>query len=123
MKAFGLEIRKSNSLPSLYNDVDSILAAAGVRRGEVTEDIERQTVAHSLQNMMAPDKWLCICDIDKCIKVCGLFISQERYKIYSALHCVHWKNMEPSYRTLVMAMLLDDFREVLNSNNTQIVSV
>lgn len=108
MKAFGLELRKQGSFNNLYSDVDLVLQKSNFM------EVQRMTVAHSLQNMMKPDKWFCICAIDDCIKVCEVHVPSERYNVYRALHCVHWRDMLPDFRTTLIAYILDDFRSVLN---------
>jgi len=39
--------------------------------------------------------------------------------IYNCVHCMHWNEMLPEYRQTVMAMVLDDFRSVLNPMEIQ----
>jgi hypothetical protein len=115
MKAFGLEIRKSNTIVGLYQDVDRVLATAGLVKGEtVSKQMQRDTVAHALQKMMQADGYFSVCTVERCRDVCQIVIPIERYRIYSAVHCVNWNQMEPNYRTTIIAMLLDDFREILN---------
>ena len=62
MKAFGLEIRKSNTIRGLYDDVDRVLANAGIVSGElVSKKLQRDTVAHALQKMMQADSHFSVC--------------------------------------------------------------
>lgn len=115
MKAFGIEIRKANSIGGLYDDVDRILASSGLCKSEpISKDIQRSTVAHALQKMMQADSHFSVCTIDRCRDVCQVVIPIERYRIYSAVHCINWNQMEPNYQTQIIAMILDDFREILN---------
>lgn len=108
MKAFGIEIRKQGKVYELYNDVDLVLKQSKFIQ------VQRLTVAHALQRMFQVDRYLDICCIKECCKVCSVFIPSERMDIYSTLHCVHWNEMLPEFRQTVIAMLLDDFKEVLN---------
>ena len=115
---FGIEIRKSGNIKNIYRDVDTILDQHSVERGEITHSIKVQSVAHALHDMIKPDKWLNVCVIDNCIKVSGICVSKKRYDVYSANHCISWNEMAPDYRELLIAMILDDFRELLDPNST-----
>ncbi len=106
MKAFGIELRKSGS-QSIYEDVDLVL------KGQSFQMVQRQAVAHSLQKMMRQESWFDICTIRNCVEVCQVHIPKERYDVYQAIHCVRWNEMLPDFRTMIVAMVLDDFREVL----------
>lgn len=113
MRVFGIEIRKSGTIKSLYSDVDHVLKTAGLENGGVSKSIKRDSLAHSLQRMMEPNGYFSICTINRCMELGQVIISQERYRIYDAMHCVYWRAMEPNYRTTLIAMILDDFREIL----------
>lgn len=114
MKAFGIEIRKQGNVHGLFADVDLVLRRNNIPAGGVSAEMQRGTVAHALQKMMQPDKWFDVCTIDSAANCCGLVIPGERYKVYRAIHCVHWRDMETEYRQLITAMVLDDFRSILN---------
>lgn len=114
MQAFGIEIRKANK-SNLFNDVDMILLRNGIPSGGVSRDVQTQTVAHALQKMIKPDHWLDICCIKECANICSVCIPAERMAVYHACHCIHWNEMLPNYRQTIIAMILDDFREILNS--------
>lgn len=107
LERFGIEIRKIGTVTALYEDVDKILQNHDV-------NVKRQTVAHALQKMLKPGNWLNVCSIKECAKVANVYIEQERMDIYRAVHCVNWNEMTDEYRQLIMAMVLDDFRCVLN---------
>lgn len=111
---FGLEIRKIGNVTNLYRDVDTLLKNNSIKSGEVPTDVKRSTVAHALHKMFKPEGYCDICEIKSCASLCGLFISSERMEVYSTMHCVKWADMLPDYRQQVMAMILDDFRLVLN---------
>ena len=116
MKAFGLELRKHGTVDALYDDVDAILSSAGLqKRIGVTNDVKTGAIAHNLQKMLNPKSGYCsICDIEECADLAGIFLDGERLKVYHTLHCVHWTEMEEQFRNKIIAMILDDFREVLN---------
>ena len=106
MKAFGMELRKIDNVQNLYIDVDIVL--------DNICEIEKQTTAHALQGMMKVDSFFSICTIDACAKVCSIVIPEERRNIYHAAHCIHWSEMTPEYAQSLCAMVLDDFRGILN---------
>lgn len=114
MKKFGIEIRKSGTLGGLYDDVDQVLSDNKITREYVGDSVVVQTCAHALNKMLKSDKYMDVCTIRKCAEVTGIVIAKERENIYSAVHCVHWSEMTPEYRKLLTAMVLDDFRPVLN---------
>lgn len=118
---FGLEIRRKGNIANLYSDVDTVLARAGVMKGQVPAHIQASSVAHALQKMLAGN-YFDICTVNKCAEVVGLHIPSERKRVYDAQHCVHWSDMLPEFREVVVAMLLDDFREVLTFDNAKEVA-
>jgi len=110
---FGLEIRTKGKLENIYKDVDTILTKHKIERGKVTGSVVRDAVAHSLFNMFQTDKHFSICTIDQCIKATGINITRERYNVYHTQHCVNWRDMLPEFKEQLVAMILDDFKEVL----------
>lgn len=115
MKAFGIELRRANSIVNLYEDVDKTLANAGLQPGQpINANIQIQSVAHSLQRMFDPEKYCDVCCIRECAQLCGIYIDSKRMQVYSTQHCVRWNQMIPEFRQTIMAMILDDFRSVLN---------
>jgi hypothetical protein len=123
IKKLGLEIRKVGSTPELYRDVDIVLAKHNVPTGGVSAEVQIGTVAHSLHKMLSTKGYFDICTVRSCADLTGLHISSERMDMYRAIHCMSWNDMEPDYRQLVMAMVLDDFRPVLNPQEIDIVEV
>jgi hypothetical protein len=122
MKAFGIELRRSGNVQSLYQDVDQVLSRSQVPAHGITKEIQVQTVAHALQKMIdagSTYSYFDVCTIDNCAKLCSLCISNERYKVYRAAHCLRWNEMTPEYRQLLLAMVLDDFRSILNPTITE----
>ena len=120
MKAFGLELRKTDTVDDLYKSVNNILATAGVPNGSVTQQVQMETVAHALRKMLDTGGYFDVCTIDKCMKVAQIHISKERCDVYHAIHCVHWRDMTADYRQTIIAMVLDDFRDVLNMQKTDL---
>lgn len=113
MIKFGIEIRKAGRTDNLFRDVDMVLRNAGIPSKGVSKETQRATVAHALHRMIKPNHWLDVCCIRDCVDVCQVCVSSERMAIYRASHCIHWNDMDPDFRTTLIAMVLDDFREVL----------
>lgn len=109
MSILGLSLIKKNTFERLYNNVDKILLTNSGK-----DTIQKDTVAHSIQHMLSVDKWFSICAINECAKVSNIVISTERLDIYRAIHCINWSSMTPDYREMIIAMVLDDFRTILN---------
>lgn len=114
LQKLGFEIRKIGNVKSLYRDVDAVLSSAGITQGNVTSDIQRDTTAHALQKMISGQEYFSVCTVDKLAKISGIIIPKERQNIYNAAHCMDWSEMVPDYRQKLVAMVLDDFRSVLN---------
>ncbi len=112
MKKFGIEIRRANKIGGLYQDVDRVLG--GLPPGGVSREVQIQAVAHSLQQMLKAGHWLDICAIKDCRDISQVHISAERMQVYHSQHCVSWNEMTDEFRTMLVAMILDDFRGVLN---------
>lgn len=108
----GLEIIRKGSSVDLFKHVDRVLA--GTEPGGLPNGMDRGAVAHSLQRMVKADHWLDVCTIRDCEKFISRPISAERMQVYKTTHCVHWRDMEPDFRQKLIAMILDDFREILN---------
>jgi len=111
---FGLEIRKGGSIRNIYRDVDIILSNNGIPQGGVNQEVQLNTIAHTLHKLLQPGATFYQCDIRKCAEIAGIHIPHERMQIYNSIHCMKWAEMTPEYRQQVMAMVLDDFRSVLN---------
>lgn len=114
---FGLELRKKDSpmkMSTIYDNVDKILSESGINKDCVSFDVQSQAIAHSLHKMLKSDSYFCICTIRNCIELSNLVISKERMNLYQTQHCVHWNEMTEDFRTKLVAMILDDFRSILN---------
>ncbi len=114
IQKLGLEIRKIGSLNNLYKDVDAVLSKYDIKSGEINATLQVNAVAHALQKMLSTDGYFSICCIRECASLCQIIISGERMKLYQTQHCIHWKDMMPDFRQMLVAMVLDDFRCVLN---------
>lgn len=113
MQAFGIELRKKNNVQHLYADVDLVLKQNGIGKQCVGMSVQQQTTAHAIQKMMQADRWFDVCTIDRCAKLCQICIPIERQRVYDAAHCIHWNEMLPDFKTILTAMVLDDFRSIL----------
>lgn len=111
---FGLEIRKSGSIKNLYRDVDIILNNNGIPQGGVNQEVQLNTITHTLHKMLQPGATFYVCDVQKCAEIAGIHIIKERLDIYRSIHCMKWSEMLPDFRQQIMAMILDDFRVILN---------
>lgn len=121
LKTFGIEIRRIGNVDALYDDVDSVLRAAGIADpGGVSAQVQRNAVVHALHVMMSNNgafnsKHFSVCTVRACAEACGVVISQERMAIYSTAHCMDWSAMLPEFRQQLCAMVLDDFRGVITA--------
>ena len=114
LKSFGIEVRKIGNTHNLYKDVDLILSNNGIPARGVSGNLQAQAVGHALQQMLKADRHFSVCTITNCIDVCQVVVPSERMAIYRSIHCINWSDMQPDFRQMVIAMILDDFREVLN---------
>lgn len=114
LRKFGIEIRKMGSLTNLYKDVDRVLSNSNIPPGGVSCDVQVSSIGHVLHKMMQPDAMFYVCDVRKCAEIAGIHISKERLDIHSSIHCMKWSEMTPEFRQQIMAMVLDDFRPILN---------
>lgn len=109
MKLMNLDIRKAGTaMEYIYDTVDRTLATID------PTTIERETVGHALQHMFQAHRHFSVCKVRECAKLCNVVIPKERMKIYDTMHCINWNEMDPEYRGKLVAMVMDDFRDVLN---------
>ena len=120
IQKLGLEIRKLGSLNNLYKDVDMVLSNYGIKAGEINANVQINAVAHSLQKMLKTERHFSVCCIRDCASLCQICISAERMKVYQAQHCVNWDEMTNEFRQMIVAMVLDDFRCVLNPSDVSV---
>lgn len=119
---FGLDIRRAeNNVDTLFHQVDRTLARHGMisKQEDVSPKIKAAATAQAIHKMMQPDRHLSVCTIREAAKLYGLIISKERMQVYQLNHCVDWNDMLPDLRESLVAMILDDFRSVLNPSGTQ----
>lgn len=114
LKKFGLELRRTGSVGNLYRDVDRVLESSGIPSKSVSGNIQLEAISHSLHNMIVVGRHFSVCTIDNCAKISRIIISSERRNLYSSIHCMNWSDMTEDFRTKVVAMVLDDFRDILN---------
>lgn len=114
IQKLGLEIRKIGSLSGLYRDIDQVLKSHKILSGEINATVQVNATAHALQRMLSTTKYCDITTINECADLCQIVISKERLKVYRTMHCVHWNEMTDEFRQMLVAMILDDFRCVLN---------
>ncbi len=119
MQKFGIEIRRAGNYKNLYADVDNILSKTSSMSGAVGDAVKVQTVAHSLNKMLKTENHFSVCTVRDCAKLCQILIPVEREAVYSSIHCMGWDEMLSEYRQMVVAMVLDDFRSVLNNNREE----
>lgn len=113
MKALGLEIRKRDTVQGVFEDVQRVLERYGIPEEGISRAVQVKTTAHALNRMLQPGRWMDVTTIDRAAEVCGFAIPAERRRVYGAIHCVHWNEMESEYRTMIIAMVLDDFKLIL----------
>lgn len=114
MQKFGFEIRKIGNVEKLYEDVNVTLGKYNIPNGSISRDVQTQTVAHSLQKMFKPSSHFSVCCIRSNAELCCIIIPSERMNVYSSIHCMDWNDMLPDFRMMITAMVLDDFRGILN---------
>ena len=100
----------------ILESIDKFLAEKNITQGRVTYDVAKQTAAYVLQKMLT-SRHFSVCAIRECAEVLKLRISSERMRVYNAIHCVNYGDMEDDYRQTLIAMVIDDFRELLTKNN------
>lgn len=118
MQLFNFEIRKLDG-QNLLKEVDEVLAKNGMKSGEVTIDIANQAAAHSLQKMLKQKDWFDVSTLERCASVICKTINSNRMAIYNSQHCIHWSQMTDNFREVLIAMILDDFREIFLPKETR----
>lgn len=118
---FGIELRRKGNVTNLYADIGLVLEKAGVRGNNVSSEVQSASVAHSLQRMLNSN-YFDVCTIRNCAELTGLIIPKERFNVYQTQHCVYYNEMLPEYKQILLAMVLDDFKDVLNPQIVKDVS-
>lgn len=110
---FGIELRRSSSVKTLLKGVDQVLTDNNMHNGAVSDNAKVMAVAHALHKMLSAESYFSVCAINDCKEICQVCISSERMAIYKSAHCMNYNEMDVKYRELLVAMVLDDFRSVL----------
>lgn len=113
LRQFGIEIRRIGGAKQLYEQVDATLVKHALKQG-VSGNVQALATAHALQKMLKTESHFSICAIRDCADMCQIPIPIERMQVYQSAHCIGWNEMTPEYREVLVAMVLDDFRTVLN---------
>lgn len=112
MEIFNLQIRKIGDFSTLYKELDTILLDNKITRGGISKVITREAAAHALQNMIKNENHFSVCVVDKISNASNIHISSERQNIYGLAHCIKWGDMTDNYKQTLIAMVMDDFREL-----------
>ena len=111
---FGLELRKIGDTKNLYQDVDRVLDNFSITKTDVGDTVKYQSVAHSLHKMLKPNATFYITTVKDAANLCGICIPDERLSVYRSIHCMSWSEMTEAFSKMIIAMVLDDFREIFN---------
>ena len=114
IRKFGFEIRKIGNLKSLYSDVDAVLSKYDIEKGGISTFVQSNALAHALHKMLRTESHFSVCTIRDCANMCQICISEERMQVYCAAHCIHWLEMTDDFKKILIAMVFDDFRPILN---------
>lgn len=110
----GLEIRKSMAIDKLFTEVDLVLKDNDILPDCISKSVESQTVAHVLHRMINEGEYFSHQTVQRCATMSHITISSERNAVYKSIDCMAWGAMTNEYRQLIVAMVLDDFRSILN---------
>lgn len=109
MKKIGIDVKGK----ILYKDIDMFLGGMGIDHGCINMLAQKSSVSHALHKMFTGTHFSII-TIENCAELCNIFISKDRIRLYNTQHCMEWAEMTPQHRQMLMVMVLDDFREILN---------
>lgn len=115
-RKIGIEITNKSESKKLFEQADILLDKNNIPPNGITREIQAQTVAHALQKMIRNDVYFSVTTLEKCANVCGIIISKERMNVYDTIHCMNWNEMIPEYRLMIISMILDEFRGILNAD-------
>lgn len=71
-------------------------------------DFEIMAAKAALKAMLRSD-YFSICAVDKVLKISGCIPNGKDYAALSALHCIHWRDMEPALREMVVLKVAQMF--------------
>ncbi len=120
LEKFGLELRKIGNVNSLYKEVNMVLDSHKMESKGISSETQIQTTAHALHKMFQSSGHFSVCTIRTCAELSNICISRERMNVYESIHCMSWSNMLPEYAQMIIAMVLDDFRTVLDHQNVSV---
>jgi len=114
LKPFGLELRRIDSPRELFITVNSVLKKYDIPSKGVNATVQSAAIGHALHKMINSDSHFSVCMITQSASISKVVICKERMDIYSSIHCMNWSEMDKDFRQNIVAMILDDFSEVLN---------
>jgi hypothetical protein len=121
MNIMGIHITtKSRAVNDLLHQVDHTLNKNGLTPGNqhVPRTVQQMTAVNAL-NQMLKGKHFDVCCVRNLCDVCQGTIGRQRMAVYSSVHCVPWADMEADFRQVLVAMVLDDFRDILTYDHEQ----
>ncbi len=119
LKYFNFQIQKSIvERKSLYDEVDNLLDRYGITKNSIPPEVKITALVGSLKKLFNK-KYFDICMLKECLMLFDLKITDERMNIYRTQHCIDWGEMEEDFKNIMIAMILDDFRQVLNKKETK----
>ena len=113
LRSFGIEIRKTGNIKNILADVDAFLNKKGIMPNNVGIKVQAVAAAHALNKMFKVERYFDVCTVRDCSEMCQVVISKERMLLYRSAHCMHWNEMDHEYRQTLIAMVIDDFRSIL----------
>jgi hypothetical protein len=112
MEIMGLQIHKKDNFKALYEGVDLVLKKSDTVSGGVGKGFVQQSVAHALQSMFKNSSSFNICAVREASEASNIPISSQRMNLYRLAHCMKWGDMTADYKETLIAMIMDDFREL-----------
>jgi hypothetical protein len=114
MKILNFELRKIGTLSNLYDEVDKTLKRAGADKGNIPFKMIQTGVAYCLNRMFKNESTFHMYDLNKCFEAANVKISTEKEKLYRSFSGTNWGDMEQEVKNTLIAMILDDLRDILN---------
>lgn len=75
----------------------------------------KRLVAVAALNKLFTSNYFSICTLDDVIDIVGARRAGEPYKLLSALHCIHYANMEPELREQIPLLVNECLRQKSNA--------
>lgn len=73
------------------------------------DEFHRKAAVTALKNMFEEKNYFDICTVDKILKLTGCIPDKKDHQALSALHCVHWNEMDADLRNMVMLKTMQMF--------------